>query len=62
MVCVSDELLQSYAVGGTKIIRQIKRLLVNERPRDLSLARLRDLICRVYKRVNGRTRNKEDFV
>ena len=36
---------------------QIKCVLVNERPRDLSLARLRDLICRVYQRVNGRSRN-----
>ena len=37
--------------------KQIKYILVNERPRDISLARLRDLICRVYKSVNGRTRN-----
>ena len=35
--------------------KQIKCLLVNERPRDISLARLRDLICRVFK--NERTRN-----
>ena len=31
---------------------QIKSLLVNERPRDISLARSRDLICRVYQSVN----------
>ena len=31
---------------------QIKCILVNERPRDISLARLRDLICRVYQSVN----------
>ena len=36
--------------------KQIKCILVNERPRDISLVRLRDLICRVYKSVNGRTR------
>ena len=29
--------------------KQIKCILVNERPRDISLARLRDLICRVYQ-------------
>ena len=33
--------------------KQIKCILVNERPRDISLARLRD----VYQSVNGRTRN-----
>ena len=37
--------------------KQIKWKLVNERPRDISLARLRYLICRVYQSVNGRTRN-----
>ena len=31
---------------------QIKCILINERPRDISLARLRDLICRVYQSVN----------
>ena len=31
---------------------QIKCILVNERPRDISLARLRDQICRVYQSVN----------
>ena len=31
---------------------QIKCILVNERPREISLARLRDLICRVYQSVN----------
>ena len=37
--------------------KQIKYILVNERLRDISLARLRDVICRVYQSVNGRTRN-----
>ena len=31
--------------------KQIKCLLVKERPRDISLARLRDLICCVYQSV-----------
>ena len=31
---------------------QVRCILVNERPRDISLARLRDLICRVYQSVN----------
>ena len=31
---------------------QIKCILVNEQPRDISLARLRDLIRRVYQSVN----------
>ena len=31
---------------------QIKCVLVNERPRDISLARVRDLIRRVYQSVN----------
>ena len=30
------------------VINHIKCVLVNERPRDISLARLRHLICRVY--------------
>ena len=33
--------------------KQIKWKLVNERPRDISLARLRYLICRIYQSVNG---------
>ena len=37
--------------------KQIKWKLVNERPGDISLARLRYLICRVYQSVNERTRN-----
>ena len=32
--------------------KQIKCILVNKRPLDISLARLRDLICRVYQNVN----------
>ena len=32
--------------------KQIKCILVNERPRDISLARLRDLTCCVYQSVN----------
>ena len=32
---------------------QIKCILVNKRPRDISLARLGDLICHVYQSVNG---------
>ena len=32
--------------------KQIKFILLNERPCDISLARLRDLICRVYQCVN----------
>ena len=32
--------------------KQIKCILVNKRPRDISLARLLDLICRVYQSVN----------
>ena len=36
--------------------KQIKCKLVNERPRDISLARLRYLIRHVYQSVNGRTR------
>ena len=31
---------------------QIKCVFVKERARDVSLARLRDLICRVYQSVN----------
>ena len=31
---------------------QIRCMLVNERPRDISLARLRDLTCCVYQSVN----------
>ena len=33
--------------------KQIKCILVNERPRDNSLGLLCDLICRVYQSVNG---------
>ena len=33
--------------------KQIKCILVNERPRDISLGRLRDLICCVYMSVNA---------
>ena len=36
---------------------RIKYILVNARPRDISLAPIRDLICRVYQSVNGRTIN-----
>ena len=31
---------------------QIKCIFVNERPRDISIARLRDLVCRVYQSVD----------
>ena len=31
---------------------QMKRILLNERPRDISVVQLRDLICRVYQTVN----------
>ena len=42
--------------------KQIKYILVNERPHDISLVRLPDLICRVYQSVNGRTKElKQHF-
>ena len=38
--------------GGCILLSHILLIRVNERPRDISLARLLDLICRVYQRVN----------
>ena len=35
-----------------EVQNQMKCILLNERPRDISLVRLRDQICRVYQSVN----------
>ena len=37
---------------------QIRCILVNQRPRDISLARLRDLTCRVHQSVNRDERTR----
>ena len=35
-----------------EVLNEVPTVLVNERPRAISLDRLRDLICRVYQSVN----------
>ena len=44
--------LLEFSTVNHVVRNHIRCILVNERPRDISLDRLRDQICRVYQTVN----------
>ena len=44
---------KTYLLELSTMAHVVRNQLVNERPRDISLARLCDLICRVYQSVNN---------
>ena len=56
-----DPCCEVYMIKIHVVRNQIRRMLVNERPRDISLARLRDLTCRVYQSVKQRRKNSLGF-